>query len=122
MNRRIGVSRLPKWVFTNDLEAVAALPSEMSCKVEFAWTEDEASLRQIDQIAVAEGFRSRLRTMQRHLAEGGRVAVALEAGKPVSWQMFRPHEQVTFVGLHLRAPQAVFSFGAYTVPAWRGRR
>jgi hypothetical protein len=29
---------------------------------------------------------------------------------------------VTFVWLHLRAHDAAFSFGSYTVPAWRGHR
>ena len=36
--------------------------------------------------------------------------------------MLRPREQVTFVRLHLRAPDAVFVFGSYTVPTWRGHR
>jgi hypothetical protein len=36
--------------------------------------------------------------------------------------MFRSKEQVTFVRLHLRAHDAVFSFGSYTVRAWRGHR
>jgi hypothetical protein len=109
-------------VFTIDLEALAALPADTSRKFEFAWIHDEAGVRHIDQVAVREGFRSRLGMMQRHLAEGGRVAVALVAGEPISWQMLRPREQVTFVRLHLRAPDAVFVFGSYTVPTWRGHR
>ena len=36
--------------------------------------------------------------------------------------MFRPREQVTFGRLHLRAHDAVFSFGTYTASAWRGHR
>jgi GNAT superfamily N-acetyltransferase len=109
-------------VFTIDLETLGALPADMSRKFGFAWIHDEAGVRHIDQVAVQEGFRSRLGMVQRHLAEGGRVAVAFVAGEPVSWQMLRPQEQVTFVRLHLRAHDAVFSFGSYTIPAWRGHR
>jgi len=108
-------------VFAVDLEALAGMPWDMARKLEFAWIH-EADVRHIDQVAVREGALSRVKMMQRNLAEGGRISVALDAGEPVSWQMFRPQEQVTFGRLHLRAHDAVFSFGAYTVSAWRGHR
>jgi hypothetical protein len=60
--------------------------------------------------------------MHRNLAEGGRIAVALDAGEPVAWQMFRPHEQATYRWLNLRAHGALFVFGSYTVRALRGHR
>ena len=109
-------------VLANDLEALAALPSDTSRKFEFAWINSEGGVRQIAQVAARERFPKRVKIMQQNLAEGGRIAAALEAWEPVSWQMYRPQEQTTFRWLHLRSHDAVFVFGSYTVPAWRGHR
>src|SRR5262245_42228848 len=108
-------------VFTTDLEALAAAPSDTSGRFEFAWIDDEAGVNQTAQIT-RKKIGLYLSIMQTTLAEGGRIAVALEGGKPVALQMFRPYEQVTIPWLNARADDAVFSFGSYTAQAWRGHR
>jgi hypothetical protein len=122
MKRTLGLRYRKLRVFVNDLEALAALHSDTSRKVEFAWVHDEVGVRQIAKVAARERRPNRVKMMQRNLAEGGRIAVALEAGEPVSWQMYGPQEQTTFLWLHLRSHDAVFVFGSYTVRAWRGHR
>jgi hypothetical protein len=79
-------------------------------------------VRHVAHVAAREGLPDYTKLMQRNVAGGGRIAVALDAGEPVPWNMFRPEEQVTVRWLHLRAPGAVFAFGAYTVRASRGHR
>ena len=122
MKRALGLRYRKLRVLANDLEALAALPSDTSCKFEFAWIHIEVDVRHIAQVAARERFPNRVKMMQRNRAEGGRIAVALEAGDPVSWQMYRPQEQTTFLWLHLRSHDAVFAFGSYTVRAWRGHQ
>ena len=122
MKRTLGLRYRKLRVFVNDLEALAALHSDTSRKVELAWVHDEVGVRHIAKVAARERRPTHVKLMQRNLAEGGRIAVAREAGEPVAWQMFRPQEQVTVRGLHLRAHDAVFVFGTYTVRAWRGHR
>ena len=96
MKRALGLRYRKLRILANDLEALAASPSDISRKFEFAWVHDEVGVRHIAQIAARERFPSRVKMMQRNLAEGGRIAVALEAGEPVAWQMYRPQEQMTF--------------------------
>jgi hypothetical protein len=122
VKRALGLQYRKLWICVNDLEALAALPSDTPRKFEFAWLHGEAGIRQIAQVAARERYPRRVMLMRRTLAEGGRIAVALDAGKPVSWQMYRPQEQTTCPWLHLRAHDAFFCFGSYTVRASRGHR
>jgi hypothetical protein len=122
MTRTLGFRYRKLRVFVTDLEALASLPLDASRIFEFVWIHDEVGVRHIAQVAPRKKFESYVARMQRTLAEGGRIAVALEAGKPVAWQMLRPREQVTIPWLRVRANDAVFSFGSYTVCTWRGHR
>jgi hypothetical protein len=122
MKRPLGLRYRKLRILANDLQTLAASHSDTAPKIEFAWINDEVGVRQIAKVAARERRPNRVKMMQRNLAAGGRIAVALDAGEPVSWQMLRPQEQVTFRWLYLRAHDAVFVFGSYTVRSWRGHR
>jgi hypothetical protein len=109
------------WVFTTDLEALAALPSDISGRFEFAWIHDEADVNRTAEIT-RKKIGLYVSTMQTTLAAGGRIAVALEGGTPVAMQMFRPQDQVTIPWLRVHANDAVLSYGTYIAHAWRGHR